>query len=396
MDQTLFDELQGTFSTQGATEAIDQLIARLKEQKEYGSLFYALLMKKRQELGVSPVPTGPASDLPSAVHEPYEEGIRQAARLVGNLFLEQGDIQQAWGYFRMLGEPQPVIDALEKYQPGEGEDSQGIIELAFHHGVHPRKGFEWVLQRFGICSAITAMSGALNGPNFPHGAEARDQCLKLLTRALCEQLVERLRNDIVRQEGTAPETRSVPALLAGRDWLMAEDNYHIDVSHLGAVIQMGSHLPRCEELTMLREMCAYGQRLSPQFQYRGEPPFEDQYKDYSVFYAILDGDNVEANLAHFHAKAENPNPDYSANLAAEMLVNLLLRLDRTAEALSVSRRFLATADPRQLSCPNITELCRRVNDYRTLAEVSREQGDPVHFVAGLIAASSKPAHGNNR
>jgi hypothetical protein len=29
-----------------------------------------------------------------------------------------------------------------------------------------------------------------------------------------------------------------------------------------------------------------------------------------------------------------------------------------------------------------------VGDYRTLAEVAREQGDPVHFIAGLLAARS--------
>ena len=31
-------------------------------------------------------------------------------------------------------------------------------------------------------------------------------------------------------------------------------------------------------------------------------------------------------------------------------------------------------------------LTRVPDDYRTLAEVAREQGDPVHFMAGLLAA----------
>ena len=34
---------------------------------------------------------------------------------------------------------------------------------------------------------------------------------------------------------------------------------------------------------------------------------------------------------------------------------------------------------------SFTELCQRAGDYNTLAEVAREQGDPVHFLAGLIA-----------
>jgi hypothetical protein len=66
---------------------------------------------------------------------------------------------------------------------------------------------------------------------------------------------------------------------------------------------------------------------------------------------------------------------------------LLLRLDRTAEALAVARRYLAGVEERRLSCPSIAELCQRTGDYRTLAEVARQQGNPVHFMAGLIHAA---------
>ena len=52
----------------------------------------------------------------------------------------------------------------------------------------------------------------------------------------------------------------------------------------------------------------------------------------------------------------------------------------------MARRYLAHADNPSPSCPSITELCRQTNDYVALAEVAREQGDPVHFMAGLLAA----------
>jgi hypothetical protein len=68
---------------------------------------------------------------------------------------------------------------------------------------------------------------------------------------------------------------------------------------------------------------------------------------------------------------------------------LLLKLNRAPEALAVARKYLASVDNRQLSCPSIVELCQQVGDFRTLAEVSREQGDPVHFLAGLLAAQKK-------
>jgi hypothetical protein len=382
MDPATFDELQDTLRTEGAPAAIDRLCATLRERKDYANLFYALLLKKRFQMGISPIPTGPAQDIPPALQGEYEDAIREAGRTVGRLYLDEGDIPHAWAYFRMLGEPEPVAAALDKAQPAEGEDCQQLVDIALHQGVHPRKGFDLILDRFGICSAITT-AGNLEYTQTP---EVRDYCVKRLVRALYDELRERLVAEIVRQEGAAPEARSVRELIAGRDWLFEEGFSHIDISHLGSVVQMSIHLPPGPELDLARELCDYGQRLAPQFHYASDPPFDNQYRDYAVYLATIAGDNPEEGIAHFRAKAENADPETVGSYPAEVLVNLLLRLNRPEEALAVARRHLAVPDGRQLSCPGIGELCQRTNDYRTLAEVAREQGDPVHFMAGLIAA----------
>jgi hypothetical protein len=386
MDQTVFDELQATLKAHGPAAAIDHLCARLRERKDYTSLFYALLMKKRQELGVSPVPTAPTQDLPVSAHEPFEEAIRAAARLVGGLYLEEGNVPQAWVYFRMIGEPQRVAEALEQYQPAEGEDVQQLVQIAFYEGVQPRKGFDLILNRFGICNAITTIGTQME---LPHPPEVRTYCIRRLVHALYEELRERLAADIQRHEGKAPTATTVRELLAGRDWLFADEFAHVDTSHLGAVVQMSINLPPGEELDLARELCAYGQHIAPRLQYPGDPPFENQYRDYGVYLATLAGDHPEEGLAHFRAKAEEADPETVGSYPAEVLVNLLLRLDRPAEALAVARRHLARVDNRRLTCPGISELCQKANDYGTLAEVAREQGDPVHFVAGLIASGAK-------
>ena len=62
----IYDDLQSTLEKSGAHAAISKLCAALKDQKDYTGLFYALLMKKRHELGVSPIPTGPAQALPNS------------------------------------------------------------------------------------------------------------------------------------------------------------------------------------------------------------------------------------------------------------------------------------------------------------------------------------------
>ncbi|MCS7047445.1 MAG: hypothetical protein NZO58_13895, partial [Gemmataceae bacterium] len=159
MDSQFLDALEATFRSQGAAAAIAQLCDELKKHKEYAGLFYALLMKKRHELGISPIATGSNHDIPPALHEAFEDGIREAARTVGRLWLDDGEIPQAWAYYRMLGETEPVRQALETFQPSDDCDLQPLIDIAFHQGVHPTKGFEWILQRYGICSAITTMSG---------------------------------------------------------------------------------------------------------------------------------------------------------------------------------------------------------------------------------------------
>src|SRR4051794_1346377 len=119
MNATLFDQLEKTLQSEGAGPAIDRLCQALRDAKDYNSLFYALLMKKRTELGVNPVPTGPASDLPPEVHGAYEGAIRDAAREVGGLYLKGGNLAQAWVFFRMIEEPEPIREALDAYKPGD-------------------------------------------------------------------------------------------------------------------------------------------------------------------------------------------------------------------------------------------------------------------------------------
>ena len=354
------------------------------------ALFYALLLKKRHELGVSPIPTGPAQDLPAAAHAAYEDAIREAARHVGDLHLRDRNIPQAWAFFRMIEEPDPVRAALESHTPGEEEDIQPLVQVAFYEGVHPRKGFDWVLQRYGLCSAITH----LGGHELPFPDEVKHYCIKALVRALYSELRGRLTAEIEAQEGKPPEGADSPEdtpgvvrrLIEGRGWLFAEDAYHVDTSHLSSVVQMSMHLGPSPELGLARELCAYGRRLSGRFLGQADPPFEEQYAAYGTYLDVLAGHEVEEGVAYFRAQAEKADPDEVGTYPAEVLVNLLLRLDRPAEALAVARKYLGAAQGRQLTCPSIQELCQRLKDFRTLAEVAREQGDPVHFMAGLLAA----------
>jgi hypothetical protein len=391
MQPTAFDQLEHTLGQRGPAAAIEQLCRQLRDEKDYNSLFYALLLKKRHELGVSPVPTGPAQDLPPTVHEPYEEAIREAGRHVGHLWLAEGNLPQAWAYFRMLGEPEPMREALDRHELTDGEDVHALVQIAFYENVHPKKGFDWALARFGLCSSITTMSSAGELPLAP---ETRQYCIGALVRTLYEELRERLAGDIEHREGKRPPEADEPPgtpgvvrrMLAGRMGLFGEDCYHVDTSHLSSIVQMSLQLGPGPELELARELCEYGTCLSGRFLGQHDPPFEEYYRAYGHYLSAIAGDAPDEAVAYFREQLEKNDPQEVGTYPAEVLVNLLLRLGRPEAALAVARERLAAADDRQLTCPGLAELCRQVKDYRPLAEAARARGDAVHFLAGLLAS----------
>jgi hypothetical protein len=376
---TLRDEL----SAAGPLAAADKLCDHLRAAEDFQALFFALLLKKRVQLGVSPFPTGPGDDMPAHMHAEYEQAVREAGREVGQIYLSRNDLFKAFGMFRMLGELEPVKAALDTYTPGEDDDTYGVVDIAWQQGVHPTKGFDIVLARHGICSAITMVGGA----DLSRSPEVRDHCVKGLVRGLYAQLKERLTGDLNGRGVSVPADASVRQIIAGRDELFADDGYHIDISHLSSVVQFAMHLPPCPEHDLAVELCEYGAKLSPNLHGDTHPPFDGGYADYKVYLDIVGDRDRETGLEHFKAKL--PAATAVGNtLPAEVLVNLLLRLDRLPDAVAVAREHLADVGEQELSCPSLGELARRAKDYETLAAAAERGGDHVTYLAGLIAGKS--------
>jgi hypothetical protein len=397
LDAAGYERLQAALASRGAAAAVDELIAELRKAEDFQGLFYALLMKKRVELGVSPFPTGAATELPAHTHEAYEDAIRDAGRHVGGLLLERKDYSKAWAFYRMLGEPEPVREALDKFNPGPEDDVYPVIEIAWQNGLLPQKGFDLVLNRHGICSAITMVSGS----DLSSNPELRDYCITNLAKALHAQLTERLRTDLAGRGVTAPEGATIAQLVemdagggpggepAGgspqQSGLFADDAYHIDTSHLSSVVQMSTHLPPGEGVNYARELCAYGRKLSPNLQGNNDAPFEENYDDFLAYLNVIAGEKVDEGLKRFEAKAAR-EAEVGATYAAQVYVNLLLKANRPAEALAAAKRFLLAEDDRNLICPGVNELARRAGDFASLSEAAKARNDPVGYLASLIAA----------
>lgn len=375
-----FTELRQQLQQAGPLMAIDSLCEKMLAAQDYQNYFYAKLMRKRVELGVSPFPTGPSSDLPEQTHEAYENAIREAGREVGQLLLGRHDIPRAWSYFRILGEVQPVRQALEAYQPEPGEDTYAIVDVAWQQQVHPKKGFDLILQSHGICSAITMVHSS----DLSQQPDLRQYCVKQLIQAMHSQLRERLHNDLQGRGLAFEASAPISSWVQSHPELFADDAYHVDVSHLSSVVQLALQLPKCEELFLVQELCEYGSRLSVGLRGDNDPPFQDTYLDYLPYVKVLNGVDVEAGLAHFAQKAEQGTQN-GYQYPAEVYVNLLVKSGRIDEALIAAKKYLQDCNERELSCPGIVELAKQAKAYADLTAIAEQKSDPVTFLAGLIA-----------
>lgn len=379
LNQDVFQMLEQAVRSGGAQAAFDLLTRKFQKEKNYWLLFEVLLMKKRDELGLPLIWTHSLKDIPEEVRRDYERDYVEIARHVGGLFLKDGNISQAWPYFRAIGEIQPVADALDTFdfEDRNREEIDALIEIAFQEGAHPRKGIELILEHYGLCQAIT------NFGRYP-GREGHEDCIRLLVRALHKELVENLKLAVARREGMTPECTKVPELISGRDWLFEQNAYYVDSSHLASIVRFGLELNDRETLALLAELADYGSRLADMFQPHEHPPFDQGYRDYVVYIGALLGADVEEAVTYFLNKLSEADPSRFGNYPAQIVVGFLARLERFQEAIELFLQHLGNVSQEELHCPSLAELCCLAEDPQKLAEVARERSDLLDFVAGLL------------
>jgi hypothetical protein len=376
MDSSVFERIEERFRSQGPEAVFDAGVDYAREQRDHGLLFGMRAMQARHRLGLALIDTGPVPRLPSDQQAVYEGALREAAREAGNLLLTGGDIVVAWPYFKAIGDYGPVAAAIESVN--EGENLDGVIEIAFQEGVNPRKGFELLIQHHGICSAITWFGSIRN-------SGSRQQCLNLLVEALYREVQKALRETIAATECAPPAAASVAELMAGRPWLFDGMRYYVDSTHVASILGFARELEDPPALRMAVELADYGEALNPMFHYRGEPPFDDPYVDGGIYLRAILGDEVETAITHFRGKAVTKSVIPGDTTPAEVLIDLLVRLNRYEEAIQASLEYLPVSTVSPDGCPSISQLCQMAADYPKLRELSQQRGDLLGYAAGLIA-----------
>lgn len=373
----------------GPSGLFDLVFQELRSRHEYHKLFDALCLRKKHALGL---PLGrPTSfdDVPSTLRDEFEAAYVEAAREVGHLLLADGKIAQAWMYFHAIRETQPIREALDKYVvPREpSEESEELLDLALYKGVHPVKGVEIQLRTHGTCSTITALDQI-----FPRLTPSdRAACAAVMVRSLHADLLQSVQRDVSQRMPFLPPASSLRELITGREWLFAENNYHIDCSHLHAVVRFARSLsPGAPELALARDLAEYGSQLAPQFQYPGEPPFRDFYPAHLEFFKFLMQEDSDRALNYFRQQLARETEEMDRALVAYVLVDLLVRMRRFAEALPLAEEHLLQADAEFASA--FGELCEKAGRFDVLQRVAEARNDLVTFTAALLQeASAQPA-----
>ena len=291
--------------------------------------------------------------------------------------LERNRYSQAWGFFRMLGEPEPIREALEAYDPGPDDDVYPVIEIAWQGGVLPRKGFDLVLDRHGVCSAITMVSSSDLSAN----AELRDYCVGRLVRAVHEQLCERLRGDLDGAEGRrCRRDASISADRRGAPGTICRGRVpHRHVAPVERGADEHASARRARRTSSAQELCSTAARLAPGLQGHNEAPFEEGYDDYLAFLKVIAGAvrppspgtrrmSMRGSLGSGEGQARGGRGE---QLRGAGVRELAAKANRPAEALAAAKEFLMAEDERNLICPGVNELAKKAGDFAAMAEAAK-------------------------
>lgn len=376
-----FDELDGAFRKGGTQGALDFLVDELRRQSRYHELYEALKMRARANLGLPIAPK--IEEIPEEKRVQLEEALVAACREVGELLMRQGFARDGWIYYRPVGDREEASRILGEI-PVSHDNVDELVQVLLSEGVDPNRGFDLALQFFGTCQSITLFDQEI----VRHPLAVQRHAAAQLVSKVHEDLLASVQADIQRQVAALPQSPSITGLIEGRDWLFENNAYHIDTTHLAAVVRFAKVIVDPAALELALDLTAYGAKLGAQFHYASEEPFGQLYADHGIFFRTLLGRDVEIGLEHFHHKAETLDIDQYGTAPIEVYVDLLARTGKTKEALLEAVR-LFPAQMRSIGiAPTLLELAKSSGEFDPLFDFCRARNDLLGYAAGLVAKNS--------
>ncbi len=243
-----------------------------------------------------------------------------------------------------------------------------------------------MLRTYGICNTITTFDQALQQSLFTPQDQRR--AAAMLVREIYQDLSHTIEREVGQKLAMLPPGSSVRELITGCDWLFENQNYHIDVSHLNSVVRFARAFdPETPELSQVIELCEYGSKLSPQFQYPGDPPFDQFYPAHLHFFKALAGDNPDEHLQYFQGRLESEPDEQDKPFLAIVLVDLLMRLKRFDEAVDAATPHLSQVNDLSQYGFSYAKLCQQAGRYDAWQAACEKTGDHVGYTAAMIQKS---------
>jgi hypothetical protein len=375
----MIESLLPLLESHGSEAMLVSLADRLRAERKYHELFDVLLMQQRLQLGLPVLLSAPINELPEPTRSQLEAAYLAVCREIGTQLLAEKRVREAWPYLRPLGDRALVADGLASIDPDE-ENLQPMIEILLHEGIDVGRGYQLVLDHYGVCNAISAFEGAVATRS---QAEQRDAAARLV-RHLHQELCANLKADIENREGQPPAEATIREMIVNRPQLFENNAYHIDITHLASTARYARLLEDKASIALALDLAEYGGRLSPELRSPGEEPFVEARAE-SLFLAAQLGQHVPEALAYFRDRAEKVDAYHEGALAAEVFVVLLARLGRLAEAIDTAATLIPPGTHITGFAPSLMELSQRAGDYTRLIEVCRTGGNVVGYAAALIA-----------
>ncbi len=375
----IFDELQHLRNQSGSQSAVDRLIAYLESQGRFHEMFEALKMQLRLQLGLPAAQLDRNEKLSHDLELKLEQGLIEACRRVGEGFFKQGQIREGWMYMRPVGDRAAAAKVLEQIAVTD-DNVDELLEVLLHEGVDVGRGYQLALDRLGTCNSITLFESAL-------GTKARsDQQVgaALLVKHVHTELLANLKRDITKREGKEPEEQTAEDLLKVRPDLLRDGSYHLDTSHLASTVRYARVLEKSDDLRLALDLTVYGRHLHPQFQYAGEEPFLDLYPSSAAFFRALLGQQVDQGIRYFTQKADSVDQGQFGTIAIEVLIDLLARCGRKAEAMRAYDKRMPAGNRLLGIAPTMLELSIGLGEYQSMQSICRKRDDLLGYAAALL------------
>jgi hypothetical protein len=377
--QPIYSLLEQAVLSGERQQGVEQLIAHLQQQGLYHELFEALKMRMRMSLGLPAAQADRQEKFDEATELALERGLIEACRTVGELFMQQGKIREGWMYLRPVGDREVAAAALASVEATD-ENVDQLLEVLLHEGVDIARGFRLVLERMGTCNSITMFESTLAArPRADQQIAAR-----LLVEHVHRELLENLRRDIAKREGSEPPTATLNELLQSRGDMLRDGSYHLDTSHIGSTVRFARVLDDAPHLRLALDLAHYGRRLHPQYQYPGEEPFLDLYPASIAFFQALLGEQVDAGIRYFTHKADTVDQQQFGTVAIEVLIDLLSRCGRHAEALQAYAKRIPAGSRIIGIAPTLLQLSQRLGEYAPMLEICKQRDDLLGYAAAIL------------